>query len=127
MRHVADELDDLTAGHAVLPRWRAGLHDVNYGGSLLDAALIGEDEADAAEYHVHYHAGGDDRHALPDRLVLERTRVVIVLLVFRSLADHLDVPAQWNPRDLVERFALSKAKAGNGMSKAETEHLDVNV
>ena len=89
--------------------------------------LVHENEADETENHIHDHAGRDDRHALPDRLVLEGTRIVVFFLTLGSLTKHLDVAAQREPGNLVKRLPLLEAATRNCWTKADTERFHVHV
>ena len=56
-------------------------HAPDHGRRLLDPVQVGAMKQAAAEDHVHDDAGRDDQHPLADRLVLERPRVLVGLLV----------------------------------------------
>ncbi len=86
-----------------------------------------DDEAQTAEDHVHDHAGGDDEHPLADRLVLERSGIVLVLVRFGALTHHRHVAAQGQNGNLVERLAAPEAAPGKRGPEAQAESLHVDV
>src|SRR5438132_2219907 len=125
---VADAIDDGAARYAFDPGRCAHVEHADGATRAFDAVrLVHENEADETENHIHDHAGGDDRHALPDRLVLEGARIVVLFLALGSLTKHLDVAAQREPGNLVERLPLLEAATRNCWTKADTERFDVYV
>src|SRR6185437_1192569 len=126
--NAVEVADERAGGDALLPQRRTGIDPADDGRRFLNAVVIvNEDEQDAAEQDVHDDAGRDNQHALADGFVLERTRIVLVLVGFGALADHVDVTAQRQNGDLVGRFAALETTTGQGGTEADAEGLHMHI
>src|SRR5207253_2503264 len=87
-------------------------------------------KGDAGENHIHGDAGGDDRHALPDRLVFVTARIIIVAVrsfVAVHLPNHLHIAAKRKDSQFVS--CLSPGMAAEWQRGAEPDakggHMNV--
>ena len=123
----AVDRDDLVAGpHAGPVGGRARHHGADLRGDRVHPLAVGVDEAGQPQEDVHDHAGGDDRHPRPDRLVGVGPGIRrLGLLVLGPLAEHLDEAPQRDRRQDV--FRLAPAEAEDRRPEADRELLDLHV
>src|SRR5437879_226 len=128
IRDAADLADDSPARYALLPGRGTGIHRADNAGRPLDPmSHVDDNEADYPEDKVKGPPGRDNGHALPDRLVLERTRIIVPFVALAAFADHLHVTTQRDPGDLVERLPAAEATARYGGAEADAKRFHVHV